>query len=92
MVTLADVRPQEPVPARLDLDTSKVAYQRPQPIGMMPDIFVGGALDLDGDERDWVPQSADVSFKPLVLSVSQGYYVNILRVRASGAAAASGLA
>ena len=30
-------------------------------------------IDLDGDERDWVPQSADVSFKPLVLSVSQGY-------------------
>ena len=27
---------------------------------MMPDIFIGSALDLDGDERDWVPQSADV--------------------------------
>src|SRR5215212_4158435 len=64
--------------------TSKVAYQLRQPTGMMPDIFLGGALDLDGDERDWVPQSADVSFKPLVLSVSQGYYVNILRVRSSG--------
>src|SRR5215212_10491938 len=69
---------------RRELDTSKVAYQLPQPTGMMPDIFLGGALDLDGDERDWVPQSADVSFKPLVLSVSQGYYVNILRVRRSG--------
>src|SRR3954468_10531853 len=67
-----------------ELDTSKVAYQLPQPTGMMPDIFLGGALDLDGDERDWVPQSANVSFKPLVLSVSQGYYVNILRVRSSG--------
>ena len=52
---------------RSELDTSKVAYQLPQPTGMMPDIFLGGALDLDGDERDWVPQSADVSFKPLVL-------------------------
>ena len=66
------------------LDTSKVPYQRPQPTGMLPDIFVAGALDLDGDERHWVPQSEDVAFKPLVLSVSQGYYVNILRVRASG--------
>src|SRR4051812_49836534 len=66
------------------LDTSKIAYQLPQPTGMMPDIFLGGVLDLDGDARDWVPQSAGVSFKPLVLSVSQGYYVNILRVRSSG--------
>jgi quercetin dioxygenase-like cupin family protein len=66
------------------LDTSKVAYQKPQPFGMLPDVFLGGALDLDGDERDWVPQSDDVSFKPLILSVSQGFYVNILRVRRSG--------
>lgn len=65
-------------------DTSKVAYQLPQPVGMVPDIFVGGALELDADDRDWVPQSADVAFKPLVLNVSQGYYVNILRVRCSG--------
>jgi quercetin dioxygenase-like cupin family protein len=67
-----------------DLDQSKFAYQLPQPAGMLPDVFVGGALDLDGDPQDWVPQSPDVSFKPLVLSVSQGYYVNILRVRVAG--------
>jgi len=79
-----DARLIEPMHERSELDTRKVPYQLPQPTGMMPDIFLGGALDLDGDERDWVPQSADVSFKPLVLSVSQGYYVNILRVRASG--------
>jgi quercetin dioxygenase-like cupin family protein len=65
-------------------DSSKIPYARPQPFGMIPDIFIGGGLDLDGDENDWVPQSADVSFRPLVLSVSQGYYVNILRVRAAG--------
>src|SRR3954469_7463752 len=73
-----------PLSEKPELDTSKVAYQLPQPTGMMLDIFLGSALDLDGDERDWVPQSADVSFKPLVLSVSQGYYVNILRVLSSG--------
>jgi 2,4'-dihydroxyacetophenone dioxygenase len=66
------------------LDISKVAYQKPQPFGMLPDVFIGGALDLDGDERDWVAQSDDVSFKPLILSVSQGFYVNILRVRRAG--------
>lgn len=28
--------------------------------------------------------SPDVAFRPLILNVSQGYYINILRVRASG--------
>jgi len=51
---------------------------------MVSDIFISNLLHLDCDERDWVPQSADVSFKPVVLHVSQGYYVNILRVRSSG--------
>ncbi len=67
-----------------DHDPSRIAYQLPQPIGMLPDVFLSGALDLDGDERGWVPQAPDVAFKPLILSVSQGYYVNILRVRAAG--------
>jgi 2,4'-dihydroxyacetophenone dioxygenase len=31
-----------------------------------------------------VPQALDVSFKPLLLNVTQGYFINILRVRASG--------
>ena len=65
-------------------DPSKVAYRKPQPFGMMPDIFMPGAVDLDGDERLWVPQADGVWFKPLVLCVSQGYYVNLLRVRNSG--------
>jgi 2,4'-dihydroxyacetophenone dioxygenase len=66
------------------IDESKIAYQLPQPAGMVADTFVASALALDGDERDWVPQSPTVAFKPLILNVSQGYYVNILRVRASG--------
>lgn len=67
------------------LDNRKIPYQLPQPTGMLPDIFHANVLDLDGgDPREWVPQSADVAFKPIVLNVSQGYYVNILRVRAAG--------
>ncbi|MEH2545717.1 hypothetical protein V1283_002362 [Bradyrhizobium sp. AZCC 2262] len=66
------------------IDQSKIAYQKPQPAGMAPDVFVGSALELDGDEREWVPQSPTVAFRPLVLNVSQGYYINILRVRSSG--------
>lgn len=65
-------------------DHSKVAYRKPQPFGMMPDVFMPAALDLDTDENLWVPQAPGVWFKPLVLCVSQGYYVNLLRVRNSG--------
>ena len=65
-------------------DPSKVAYRKPQPFGMLTDVFMPGVLDLDADEHLWVPQADGVWFKPLVLSVSQGYYVNLLRVRNSG--------
>src|ERR1700722_13869864 len=66
---------QGQVPERASIDESKIAYQRPQPFGMVPDAFVGSALDLEGDEREWVPQSPTVSFKTLILSVSQGFYI-----------------
>src|ERR1700746_22238 len=66
------------------IDQSKIAYQEPQPAGMVSDVFVGSALEPDADEREWVPQSPTVAFRPLVLNVSQGYYINILRVRSSG--------
>jgi len=66
------------------IDSSKIAYQLPQPIGMVPDTLIAGALALDGDEREWVPQAQGVWFKPLLLNVSHGYYINILQVRASG--------
>ena len=36
------------------------------------------------EERLWVPQSEGVSFLPLCFGVTQGYYVNLLRVRRSG--------
>jgi 2,4'-dihydroxyacetophenone dioxygenase len=75
---------QMQVSERRPIDQSKIAYQKPQPIGMVSDIFVGSALELDVDEREWVPQSPTVAFRPLVLNVTQGYYINILRVRSAG--------
>ncbi|MEU6602826.1 2,4'-dihydroxyacetophenone dioxygenase family protein [Streptomyces flaveolus] len=57
----------------------KVSYQ-------VDDLVVPRGLDLDGtDERLWVPQADGVVFRPLIFSVSQGYFVNILRVRRTGA-------
>ncbi len=51
---------------------------------MMPDALIPSVLDLDGDERVWVPQSENAAFRPLLLNVSQGYFVNPVRVRSSG--------
>jgi 2,4'-dihydroxyacetophenone dioxygenase len=61
-----------------------IPYQGEQPADMLEDLVVPKVLDLDCDERLWVPQAEDVSFRPLLLSVSQGYFVNLLRVRRTG--------
>jgi 2,4'-dihydroxyacetophenone dioxygenase len=62
-----------------------VPYRGEQPYGKLEDLVVPQVLHLDdGDERLWVPQAEDVSFRPLLLSVSQGYFVNLLRVRKTG--------
>ena len=65
-------------------DSQAVAYRGDQPAGMLADLVVEQALDLDLDERLWVPQAPGVDFRPLLFSVSQGYFVNFLRVRRSG--------
>lgn len=66
------------------MDMSKVAYRKPQPVGMAPDLLLAGALDLDAAPETWIPQAEDVWFRPLLLSVSNGFYVNLLKVRKSG--------
>ncbi|MFT3972158.1 MAG: 2,4'-dihydroxyacetophenone dioxygenase family protein [Amaricoccus sp.] len=68
----------------MNADPRKVPYAKPQPFGMQSDIFSPGALDLDAEDGLWVPQAEGVWFRPLVLNVSQGYYVNLLRVRRAG--------
>ena len=63
-------------------DRTAIPYQLPQPLGMVADAVVPGALELDGGL--WVGQADGVSFRPLLLNVSQGYYVNMLRVDRAG--------
>ena len=46
--------------------------------------MVPGVPRLDPDERLRVPQNEDVSFRPLLLSVSQGYFIDLMRVRKTG--------
>ncbi len=63
----------------------RVPYRGEQLYRVPEDFVQLGALDIDGaDERLWVPQAPNVTFRPLLLSVSQGYFVNILRVQTSG--------
>jgi quercetin dioxygenase-like cupin family protein len=77
-------RVDNPAVTSSNIDRSKIPYQLPQPTGMVDDLALSGALDLDGgDEQEWAPQSEDVAFRPLILNVTAGYYVNLLRVRAS---------
>ncbi len=56
------------------IDVTKIAYQLPQPAGMISDIFVAAALDLEANEREWVPRSADGSFRPLILMWHLGFW------------------
>ena len=52
-------------------DELAIPYQLPQVPFMAPDMVLPGVLDqwLE-DDRLWVPVTASVSFKPLLLSVS----------------------
>ena len=66
------------------IDRRAIAYQRPQPEGMVPDLLLPGVLNLDAEPETWVPQAENVWFRPLMLNVSGGFYVNLLKVRKSG--------
>ncbi|SDL26247.1 Cupin domain protein [Modicisalibacter muralis] len=60
----------------------RMPYQYSQPTEASADIVVPNAIPED--ERVWVPQAENVDFRPLCLNASQGYWVNLLRVRKSG--------
>lgn len=60
-------------------------FRGEQPSDALPEIFVPNVMPEGVDEELlWVPQTDCVSFRPLCLCVSGGYYVNLLRVLGSG--------
>lgn len=69
------------MPAQPDAD-ARLPYQLPMPADALAEIVVPDAVPLD--ERLWVPQAEGVWFRPLCLNRSQGYWVNLLRVRKAG--------
>lgn len=63
-------------------DNTRMPYQLSMPHECAPEIVVPDAIPTD--ERLWVPQAENVWFRPLCLNVSQGYWMNLLRVRKAG--------
>lgn len=61
---------------------ARIPYRHPQPAESFPELVIPDAIPAD--ERLWVPQKKNVWFRPLCLSASRGYWVNLLRVRQSG--------
>lgn len=80
------MKPHETLPSRAGVtetaDERRVPYRHPQPEYSPPELVIADALPKD--ERLWVPQAENVWFRPLCLSASRGYWVNLLRVRKSG--------
>jgi quercetin dioxygenase-like cupin family protein len=70
------------MPAPVSEKDKGTPYRLPQPAEMVPDLVV--APVLPEDDRVWVPQAEKVWFRPLCLSVSQGYWVNLLKVTRAG--------
>ena len=70
------------MPLENDDENPMTPYQLPFPKDAQEEIVVPNAIP--DDERIWVPQTETVSFRPLCLSRSQGYWTNLLRVRQSG--------
>jgi quercetin dioxygenase-like cupin family protein len=63
-------------------DQQRMRYQLPMPNEARAEIVVPHAIP--DDDRLWVPQAENVWFRPLCLNVSQGYWMNLLKVRKSG--------
>ncbi|AUG54215.1 2,4'-dihydroxyacetophenone dioxygenase family protein [Thalassospira marina] len=63
-------------------DQARMPYQLAMPAEAGRDIVVEHAIPQD--DRIWVPQAENVWFRPLCLNASQGYWVNLLKVRKSG--------
>jgi 2,4'-dihydroxyacetophenone dioxygenase len=60
----------------------RMPYQFPQPAHSLKDVVVPHAIPLD--DRVWVPQAENVWFRPLLLNISSGYWINLLKVTKSG--------
>ena len=70
------------MPAPENEANKRTPSRKPQPAEMIADLVIPSALPVD--DRIWVPQAPNVFFRPLCLSVSQGFWVNLLKVTRAG--------
>ena len=76
---------QKPLPSSKNVDEAFQPYRGEQPAEALPEIFIPQVLPSGvNEELLWVPQTDTVSFRPLCLCTSGGYYVNLLRVKGAG--------
>jgi quercetin dioxygenase-like cupin family protein len=80
--SLAGSRSKGDYVSKISTASPPIAYQLPFPPEALQEIVVNPAVPAD--ERVWVPQAENVAFRPLCLNRSQGYWMNLLRVRKSG--------
>ncbi len=64
-------------------NNERIPYQLPMPKEALSEIVVPDAL-AKNDDRMWVQQAKEVYFRPLCLNISQGYWMNLLKVTKSG--------
>ena len=69
----------QPVPAGAQ---KRRPYRNPLPKESPPELVVPDGVPKD--ERIWVPVDDNVWFRPLCLSATRGYWMNLLRVRRAG--------
>mmetsp|Transcript_17099 Transcript_17099/g.22193 ORF Transcript_17099/g.22193 Transcript_17099/m.22193 type:complete len:241 (+) Transcript_17099:82-804(+) len=76
---------QKPLPSSKNGEEAFQPYRGEQPAEALPEIFIPQVLPSGvNEELLWVPQTDTVSFRPLCLCTSGGYYVNLLRVKGAG--------
>lgn len=68
--------------ATQDIKNENLPYQLPMPKDAPSEIVIPSAIPED--DRLWVKQAENVFFRPLCLNVSQGYWMNLLKVTKSG--------
>ena len=69
----------QPVP----MDSQKwQPYKHPMPKESPPELVIPNVIPQD--DRIWVPVDDNVWFRPLCLSASRGYWMNLLKVRKAG--------
>lgn len=61
-----------------------IPYRGPLLPNTVEDLVHQGILSQDFEDKLWIPQQENVWFRPLLFNVSNGYFVNLLKVRRSG--------